>query len=154
MEINIENYLSESEIKEIVIYELREQIKKHFDDENNAQRLLSNLSYQIVFDEIDKHVPGCRELITKKTEEIIHEIGIYHVFRDKSYGSEASLAHEIMEDVIRKNKDLINEKVKETIISKDYSDEIWRKFEELGETFIDNIYEIVRMGRTKTEEKQ
>jgi len=42
---------------------------------------------------------------------------------------------------------MINQKVKDTITNHDYSDEIWRKFEELGETFISNIYSIVELGK-------
>ena len=42
---------------------------------------------------------------------------------------------------------MINEKVKETILNKDYSEEIWSKFQELGETFAENIYEITRLGK-------
>lgn len=54
-----------------------------------------------------------------------------------------------MENSVRDNKDLINEKVKETITNSDYNKEIWDKFEELGENFMDNIYTIVELGRKK-----
>ena len=52
MNINPLDYLSHDEIKDIAIDELRNQIRQMFKSETEAQRLLSNLSYQIVFDEI------------------------------------------------------------------------------------------------------
>lgn len=149
LKINIHDYLSDAEIKRIVEDELRERIREMFKNESESQRLLSNLSYYIVYDEIDKIIPNSRDLVQEKTMVILKDIKSYQVFRDRSYGSKASLAYEIMENSVRDNKDLINEKVKETIINSDYNKEIWDKFEELGENFIDNIYSIVELGRKK-----
>jgi hypothetical protein len=147
MNIKIEKYLSEEEIKDIVSDEIRTQIRKLFDTEKNAQRLLSNLSYQIVFDEVDKTIPNCLEVIANNTKKIIGESSSYNVFRDSSYGSPKSLAYQIMEQAVSENKELINTKVKDTIVNTDYSKEIWDKFEELGENFISNIYDIVKLGK-------
>ena len=148
VKINVADYVTENEIKEIVQDEIRQTVRNFFADEKNAQRLLSNLSYQIVFDEVDKIVPDCRNIIKEKTLEIINKDSFsYNVFRQKSYGSPNSLAYDYIEQTVRECKDLINQKVKDTITNHDYSDEIWRKFEELGETFISNIYSIVELGK-------
>lgn len=149
MEIKIENYLSESEIKQIVIDEVRLSIREHFVNETNAKRLLSNLSYEIVYDEVDKIVPNSRQLVYDTVVSVIKDIKNYSVFRDAAYGGKKSLAYEIMEQAVRDNKDMINAKVKETIINKDYSKEIWEKFEELAETFISNICAITELGKRK-----
>jgi len=147
--IDIKDYLSEDEIKQILIEQVKININSLFKNEENTQRLLSNLSYEIVFNEIDKLVPNSRQVILDKTEKIIRDIKSYSVFRDGSYGSKPSLAYVMMEDAVKSNKDLINEKVKDTIINKDYSSEIWNTFEELAENFMSNIYEITRLGREK-----
>lgn len=148
VKINVADYVTENEIKEIVQDEIRKTVQNFFADEKNAQRLLSNLSYQIVFDEVDKIVPDCRNIIKEKTLEIINKDSFsYNVFRQKSYGSPNSLAYDYIEQTVKECKDMINQKVKDTIINHDYSDEIWRKFEELGETFISNIYSIVELGK-------
>ena len=148
VKINVADYVTENEIKEIVQDEIRQTVRNFFSDEKNAQRLLSNLSYQIVFDEVDKIVPDCRNIIKEKTLEIINKDSFsYNVFRQKSYGSPNSLAYDYIEQTVRECKDMINQKVKDTITNHDYSDEIWRKFEELGETFISNIYSIVELGK-------
>ena len=145
--IDVSDYLNESEIKELVKEQLRYEVSKFFKDESNAQRLLSNLSYQIVFDEVDKIIPNSRELVISKTNEVLNDIKSFSVFRDGSYGGSKSLAYQILEESVRNNRSLINDKVKEVITNRDYSKEIWDKFEELGETFISNIYEITRLGK-------
>ncbi len=150
LKIDVSDYLSEDDIKELCRDQVRYEIGKFFRNEENAQRLLSNLSYQIVFDEIDKVIPNSREIVISKTTQVLNDIQNFSVFRDASYGSKPSLAYQIMEETVRDNKHLINEKVKETILNKDYSNEIWDKYEELAETFMSNIYELVKLGRNKS----
>lgn len=147
-EINVEDYLSQDEIKQIVIDQVKSEVRELFKTEENAKRILSNLSYELVFNEIDKVIPNSRQLIIEKTTSILNNIQSYSVFRNRDYGK-ASLAYELMEQAVRENKDLLNHKVKETITDKDYSQEIWSKFEELGETFMSNIYAISELGRSK-----
>ena len=151
MDIKIEDYLNHSEIKEIVQDELRSQIKTYFKNEENANRLISNIAYQIVFDEVDKIIPNSIELIKEKTIKVLEGNHFqYSIFRDKGFGYGNSLASQIIEDTVKDSKSLIEEKIKETITSKDISHEVWDKFEELGESFISNIYEIVRLGKENT----
>ena len=149
LSIDVEQYLSRDEIKDLCIEQVRVEISKFFKNEENAQRLLGNLSYNLVFDEIDKVVPNSRGMIAAKTMSILGDIKSYQVFRDASYGGQKSLGQQYMEQAVKDNKDLINERVRETIINKDFSEEVWTKFEELSDTFASNIYEIVRLGRKK-----
>lgn len=147
--VNIENYLSESEIKEIVIDQVRSEVSKLFKNEQEAQRLLSNLSYEIVFNEVDKVVPNSLSLITEKVNDLITSKDLsFYVFYDGEYSKE-SLGMTYLKDAIKQNKDLINQKVKDTITNHDYSQEIWNKFEELADTFTSNIYAITELGRNK-----
>ena len=151
-EIEIENYLSYNEIKEIVQDELRNQIRQLFKNEQEAERLLSNLSHEIVQQEVEKIVPNHQEKIVKKVASIINDKDIsFYVFRHH-YSTDApqSTGAKILDEAVKANKELINEKVKETIINKDYSEIIWDKFENLADTFITNIYEITRLGREKS----
>lgn len=150
MKIDLADYLSKDEIKEFVKEQLKYEVSKLFQGESNAQRLLGNLSYEIVFNEIDKVIPNSKNLVIEKTEAILRDIKSYSVFRDAAYGGKKSLAYELMENAVKNNVELLNEKVKETIINRDYSDEIWTKFEELAESYISNIYSIVELGRKKT----
>ncbi len=71
MEIKIENYLDEQAIREIAEDELRIQVKKHFSNEENAKRLLSNLAYHIVQEEVNKIVPNYEEELVSKIAKLI-----------------------------------------------------------------------------------
>lgn len=146
--IDITNHLSQEEIKEVCKEQLRYEISKFFSgSEENTQRLLSNLSYKIVYNEIDKQIPNSRQIVIDKTKQILNDIQSYSVFRDGAYGGNKSLAYQYLEQAVKDNKELLNQKVKETIVDKDYSEEIWNKFESLADTFISNIYNIVELGR-------
>lgn len=144
MEINIKDYLNEEDIKEVC----KEEIRRLFRDEENAQRLLSNLSYTIVYDEIDKVIPNSRQIVIDKTLQVLNNIQSYSVFRDDQWGK-SSLAYRMMEETVINNRDLLDQKVKDAITNKDYSEEIWTKYEELAESFISNFYNIIELGRKK-----
>lgn len=149
MEIKIENYLSESEIKEIVQEELREQVRKHFSSEKEAERLLINLSHEIVQQEVEKIVPNHQEMIVKKVASIINDKDLsFYVYRHH-YSTDApqSTGAKILDEAVRANKDFINQKVIDTILNKDYSEEIWNKFESMADTFMSNIYAITEIAR-------
>lgn len=152
--INVLDYLSESEISEIAKDEVRNVIRGYLGDEENTKRVLSNLTYQIVFDEVDKHIgENSRNKIAQLTENQIKKDSFnYMVFRNKSYGSSASLGYQIMEQAVKDNKELIQQKVKEAIINKDYQEDVWNKFEELSDNFMSNIYEIVELARNSKKE--
>ena len=151
IKLNVSDYLSHEEIKDLCIEQVKHEIQKFFRDEENAQRLLYNLSYQFVFDEIDKVIPNSRELIVSKTMEVLNKIESYHVFRHH-YSSDVpqSTGAKIINQCVINNHELINDKVKETIINRDYSEEIWSRYEELADSFMSNFYEIVRLGREKS----
>ena len=55
MEIEVKDYLSESEIKEIVQQELRLKVRQQF-DLNNIERIFSNSAYHIVWEEVNKSI--------------------------------------------------------------------------------------------------
>jgi hypothetical protein len=148
MYIKIEDHLSPQEIKEIVIDEARNRIRELFKDEKNTNRILSNISYEIVFDEVDKIIPNSKEVIKNQMVKILENPSSFTVFREKDEWRKESLATSFIHEAVKENKDLLKSKVKETIINKDYSKEIWNIFEKLGENFLDNIYEIVRLGRS------
>lgn len=152
MEIKILDYLDESEIKEIVVSELREQIKTHFKDEQNSKRLLSNLAYHFVQEEINKIVPNYEtELINKIAEMIKGKSLGFNMFDFDSYGNglNKSLGAKIVEQTILENRELIKNKIINEIQNRDYSEDAWLKFEFLAEQFISNIYDFVELIKTK-----
>lgn len=157
MEINFTDYLSQGQIEEICNDELRNQIRSYFRDENNANRLISNLSYQIMRDEIEKITPNYEKIIAEKVASLISEKDLsFHLFDFDSYGSgrNKSLGAKIYERTVEENKEIIKSRIVECIKKKDFSEEIFSKFESLSENFMGNIYELVELMRGATNKKE
>lgn len=152
MDIKIEDYLQQHEIKEIVSDELRVQIREHFRNEENARRLLSNLAYQIVSEEVEKIVPNYEKELIEKVVSLINDKKSvsYRLFDfDYNTGNAKSLGAKIVENTVRENQQLIKDKVIDTIQNADYSEEAFIKFESLAEEFASNIYSFVELMRSK-----
>lgn len=115
MEINIENYLSDIEIKNIIIEEFREEIQKSI-RRTGVSRFIANLAYQNVFEEINKEAPNFENEIKEKTKEVIENLTSYSVFRKKDLvDNEDSLAQKYLEQSVENNKDIIENKVKDIL---------------------------------------
>lgn len=153
MKINVENYLSDNDIREIVSDELRNQVREHFRNEENAKRLLSNLSYHIVKEEVNKIVPDYEQELVEKVASLIKDKSSvsFNLFDFDTYGSgrSKSLAAKIVEQTVQENQQLIKDKVIDSMQNRDYSEDAWNKFESLAEKFTSNIYDFVDLIRTK-----
>lgn len=150
IKIDIDDYLTDEDIREICKEQVAYKVQSYLGDEQNTKRVLSNLSYEIIFDEVDRHLgESSKEIIRKNTLKIINDLTNYSVFRDNSYGGSKSMATNIMEESVRENKELIKDKVREAISNKDFSEEVWTKFEQLGEDFMSNIYSLIEMVSKK-----
>lgn len=151
MEIKLEDYLNHDEIKETVQDELRRQVRKHFENEVNAKRLLNNLAYHIVQEEVNKIIPNYEdELITKVISLLNNKDISYHLYNfHYDNGKAVSVGAKIIEQTVLENKDIIKQKVLDSILNKDYSDQAWNKFESLAEDFTSNIYDFVEQMRKK-----
>ena len=152
MDIKITDYLQQHEIKEIVSDELRVQIREHFRNEENARRLLSNLAYQLVSEEVNKIVPNYEKELIEKVVSLLNDKKAvsYRLFDfDYNTGNAKSLGAKIVENTVRENQQLIKDKVIDTIQNADYSEDALIKFESLAEEFTSNIYEFVEMMRAR-----
>lgn len=111
MNINIEDYLSDYEIKEIVKEELREKIKSNI-ERNGVSRFISNIGYHNVLEIINKEIPEYENLVKEKTKEVIEGLTSFSVFRKADLVErEDSLGQKYLEKAIEDNKDIINNKV-------------------------------------------
>ena len=115
MEIDIENYLSDTEIKNIIIEEFRGEIQKSI-RRNGVTTFIANLAYQNVFEEINKEASNFENEIKEKTKEVIENLTSYSVFRKKDLvDNEDSLAQKYLEQSVENNKDIIENKVKDIL---------------------------------------
>ena len=118
MDIKIEDYLDEEEIKEIckdALYQkIREDMRKL-----NVNDIIANISYAEVATMVDTYVGEddfCKKEIPKKVHRIIDELSTYTVFRKAdAWERKNSIAYDIMEEECRASRPLIKARVEQII---------------------------------------
>lgn len=116
MEINVLNYLSESEIKSICEDEIRNHVRNSF-SEKDLERIISNSAYYKVFGIVDNLLPnGYEEKVVEQVEKIIDSMTDYSLFRF-SYGDRRpeSKGALILEKAVEDRKQDIINKINEII---------------------------------------
>jgi len=118
MELKIEDYLSEEEIKEIakqaVIIKVREAIRK-----DDLARIISNSAYHFIWKVVDEQIDGnLIDIIKEKTIKIINELSSYCIFRQRdAWQNEDSKAYTYVQQAIEDNKEVIFNRVKESMMN-------------------------------------
>lgn len=135
IEIDIMDYVSEDEIKDAILGSIANYARQQ--TEGWYTRVLTNVAYHEIFDEIDKELESttAKEIIKSKVKELISEDNMYGIFRDKRMYGYNSVGQEILEECVKDNRDLINKRVVEKI--NDYP------FRELEDEIGDVIYECI-----------
>ena len=118
MDIKIEDYLDEEEIKEICKDALYQKIRE--DMRNlNVNDIVANISYAEVAAMVDTYVGEddfCKKEIPKKVHRIIDELSTYTVFRKAdAWERKNSIAYDIMEEECRASRPLIKARVEQII---------------------------------------
>ena len=152
MEIKVEvsDYLSEDEIKEIVISEYKDLIRSGLvlDDKTknikNYERVIYNAISQYLNNEIDSIIgTNTKELIESKVNKVLKKEDYnYSIFRQKGvYDKEDSIGYTFLQDAIVGNKDLIIDKVKQrmSLLDDNYFDDIVEQL----------VYEVIKDKITK-----
>ncbi len=118
LKINIEDYLSELEIKEIAKEQLEYSFKELFRKEADIERILSNISHEFVFDLINSQCDCDLEQILKDTiKDTLQNKDIsFYLFRRKDAWdrSESPMIKIIDEEVIN-SRPLIKEMIEKHI---------------------------------------
>lgn len=147
--INIDNYLSEEEKKEIAIEVFKERIRSEMFKSNEGsvqsdseiQRIVGNISHEIVMGEVQKHIPDFEKLIIEKVSKILSEDNLsYQVFKKKdAWDRDESLAVTYINQAIIENRDLFKGRIKQAMedydLSNDLSEQVASEFEEMAGSF-------------------
>lgn len=151
MEIKIENYLSDDEIKDIVSDEIRNQVRGLFSNEVKATRLLSNIAYETIEPQVEALIPNHKQKIIDKVVKVIEETELRgYVYSHKWDSNEPdSFGSKLIQQTVKENQELIKDKVIESIKNRDFNEEVWMKFENLAEEFTGNIYDMVQFLKSK-----
>lgn len=83
MEIDVSDYVSESEIRNAILDQVRTSTMFHLKDEKDIQRIITNESYELVYKLVDEYFDNkLAETISKKVENIIDNMSTYNIFKE------------------------------------------------------------------------
>lgn len=126
----IEDFLSQEEIKQQCKEAVHLILYKHFNKENQIERLISNLSYEFLFAEISKCIGEDSEKLIKETVIKLlkqPETFEYLIFRRKNaWEQEESKGYIILQETIESCKELIKKRIVEEIEKYDFNTEEFR----------------------------
>lgn len=135
MEINISDYLSHEEIKDICKEYVADTIRK------GGERLVNNLAYECAWKILDETLtPEHFTLIKEKAEEILKDIKSYSVFRKAdAWGKGESIAYIELKKAIDNNQNLIHENVAAVVAKYDYESELRNNADMFSEFLIEAL---------------
>lgn len=118
MDIKIEDYLDEQEIKEVckdALYQkIREDMRKL-----NVNDIIANISFAEVAAMVDTYVGEdnfCKKEIPQKVHRVIDELSTYTVFRKAdAWERKNSIAHDIMQEECRASRPRIKARIEQII---------------------------------------
>lgn len=115
MNINFEDYLSDSEMQDIIREEFRNIARQKAKDD--FERILSNIAYNMVWDAVEECFDeNAKEYLKEKVKSIISNMTDFEVFRTpNAWGRPANSPYETLCNAVKENKELLDEKVKESI---------------------------------------
>ena len=115
MNIKIEDYLSEEEIKNIVIQEIKQHVKSIVGDvsvsSDKSRVLIGNLARNLAKDGVQELIPNFKELINEQIESEIKKVTLSSFFVS-SFGW-SNTGNKILNSVLSDNKALLDAKIKE-----------------------------------------
>ncbi|MGD8567363.1 MAG: hypothetical protein PVJ39_04710 [Gammaproteobacteria bacterium] len=124
-EIDIEDYLSHEEIKDLCVEYVRKTLSGD-GNEHHKERVLSNMAYNSAFAIMDEAIDK-KDLqeIRNKVKDILHDPSSYSIFRKKdAWWSEDSAAYLEVKKAISKHKHVIDGLVLKAINERDYQKDV------------------------------
>lgn len=136
--INIDDYLSNEEKKELCIEYVREVLRG---DAHQRERVLSNMAYEAAFSILDSALTEeMMKIVKEKAFAQIEKVTDFHIFRKKdAWGQEDSVAYLEVKKAVEEHKHLINPLVKKAILEKDYATELPKSADYVGDVLIDAL---------------
>jgi len=139
MEINIAEYLSHEEVRQIVIDTIRGRTEKMF-----SERVLSNMAYNCAWKILDDTLTDeALQTIEPQVKKIIGELTGSSLFRKKNaWDAEESVAYTELQKAVSDNIPLIHKKVRDVI--ENYNYEGFLQPDE--HQFVDVVVEALKLG--------
>jgi hypothetical protein len=115
LEINIDEYITEAEKKELAQEAFKEACMLKFKDEDSVKRIISNSAYDIVYRMVDESFNIELEyFLQDRVVELVKNLSEYSLFqKPNAWSRESNSAYQILERTLIDNKELIESTVVE-----------------------------------------
>ena len=141
LEINLEDYLTTDEIKDVIRDEFAASVAKTLSKETDLTRIIGNIAHEMVFDEVKKYIPEFKELLVENVKELIEKKNFeWYMFRGKDvWDKEEGPGLTIIKKTLNSNKETIKKRIEDDINNFDIkaliSDYLGKKVEEVADEF-------------------
>lgn len=119
IEFEISDYLNENEIKKCIMTGIVSSIDRYMANEDNFERVMSNLAYKIIWDGIDELMKekevDLKSILEEKVINIIDKLSVFEVFNTGGWGSKRTYGMDMIDETLKAKKTLIEEKVEQLI---------------------------------------
>ena len=121
VEIEINEYLDQETMRQVAEDAFREAVRRELSRESEVQRILSNISYDIVQQAVNEVVPSYKDIIVENVKKQLDNFhASYYIFRRKdAWEKENGVGTDILNEEVRAEKGKIVQKVKDAIDSFD-----------------------------------
>lgn len=119
--INVEDYLDESEIKEIALDEIRHAMRRSIGTSADLERFIGNSAYVAIWREMDDLAPSVapelREQLLTRLKEVTPELSTWSVFYrgDHALRNKSSVGAELLDEIVGENRELLEARVREIV---------------------------------------
>ena len=139
MEINVEKYLDEEEIKEIVkdvIYnEVIERVGK-----SGLDTMVNNMAYNILISVVSEQAWNkFKDSLIEKMEKAVTDNMAFYAFYEWRH------LDKLMKDTIQSNRELLSKHMIDTFMSRSYDEQMLDKMQRESEDIMWSIYNVIWM---------
>ena len=150
IKVNVSEFFSKEELKEIAEQELRAAFRAQFQKESDVERVIVNLSWEYVCKLVAEQWDGdFEELLRQKVRKAIEDVVGWQVFRRKDgWESSESPAVKIMDEELKNSHPLIRAAIEKHIAEYPFHE---LDKTEIGETIWEVIMEKILSPRQEKE---
>lgn len=117
--VNIEDYLTQEELKEIAEQEYRYALQQNLRKEQDIDRIFTNSCYKMIWKILDEEYKNNKicfeDMLIKKIKHCIEDVSKYDIFRNEDYWDKDSIGQTILNEIVRNSRPQIEKRVNEII---------------------------------------
>ncbi|MCP4336425.1 MAG: hypothetical protein GY679_01080 [Mycoplasma sp.] len=146
MEIDVKDYLDKKEMKYLASKAFMLSCQKHFEEENNIKRIISNSAYDIVYKMVDESLnEDLKDIVTEKVKDIIADFSLYNVFKKPdAWDNEPNGAYKHLQKCIESHYPEIKTTVKKLVEGNVESETLLYLKEDIAKIVQESVLELFK----------